>query len=134
MRKLISLTLLLMLALVVISPVNAFTVFSDDFERQELGSDWNVVKGAWTIESGELSATGIEALLASGQFLVDFSVQVRMKIVKSAGEGCDWMIVARATNPADDIWDSGYLVYLREDGRIELYTLVDGIIASASTG
>ena len=134
MRKLISLTLLLMLALVVISPVNAFTVFSDDFERQELGSDWNVVKGAWTIESGELSATGIEALVASGQFLVDFSVQVRMKIAESAGV-YDWIgIVARTTNPADDVWDSGYLVYLREDGRIELYTLADGIIASANTG
>ena len=116
-------------------PVNALVIFSDEFERKELGLDWAVVKGIWTIESGELNADGVEGLLASGLYLTDFSVQVSMKIVESAGQYYDWVgIVARATNPNDDIWTSGYLVYLREDGRIELYTLVDGTIASANTG
>ena len=134
MRRLISLTLLFVLTLAAISPVNALTIFSDDFERQELGSDWNVVKGSWTIESGELVGTGVQALVASGQFLVDFSVQVRMKIVEYTGQSYDWGgIVARTTNPADDIWDSGYLVYLREDGCIELYAF-DELIALAHTG
>jgi len=115
-------------------PVNALEIFSDEFDREELGSDWIAVKGIWTIESWELNAEGVGGLLASGLYLTDFSVQVSMKIVESAGEYRDWVgIVARATNPNDDIWTSGYLVYLREDGRIELYTLVDGKIASAYT-
>jgi len=115
-------------------PVNALVIFSDDFKREELGLDWTVVKGIWTIESYELNAEGVDGLLASGLYLTDFSVQVRMKIVESAGPARDWVgIVARATNPNDDIWTSRYLVYLREDGRIELYTLVDGVIASAYT-
>ena len=135
MRKFIGLILLVTLMFAVARPINALIVFSDDFERQELGSDWTVIKNTWTIESGELRAGDIEGLLASGQFLVDFSVQVRMRIVESAGQYRDWVgIVVRTTESTDDIWDSGYLVYLREDGRIELYTRVDGIIASACTG
>ena len=115
-------------------PVNALEIFSDEFEREELGLDWTVVKGIWTIESYELNAEGVGGLLASGLYLTDFSVQASMKIVESAGQYSDWVgIIARATNPNDDIWTSGYLVYLREDGRIELYTVVDGKIASANT-
>jgi len=135
MRKFIGLILLVALMFVVVRPINALIIFSDDFERQELGSDWTVIRKIWTIESGELRAEDVEGLLASDQYLVDFSVQVRMKIVESAGYRRDWVgIVARMTESTDDIWDSGYLVYLREDGRIELYTCVDDIIASALTG
>ena len=135
-KRLIGLIALLCLLLAATAyPVNALEIFSDEFEREELGLDWTVVKGIWTIESYELNAEGVGGLLASGLYLTDFSVQVRMKIVESAGPGCDWVgIVARATNPNDDAWDSGYLVYLRENGRIELYTYADKIIKVVHTG
>jgi len=135
MRKLVMFILLATLAFAFIYPINAVIFLSDDFERSDIGSDWNVVRGTWSIDSGELKGDGVDSLLASGLHLTDFSVEVRMKIVTSGGQYRDWVgIVARATNPNDDIWTSGYLVYLREDGRIELYTAADGKLATANTG
>lgn len=133
-KRLIGLIALSCLLLAAIAyPVNALVIFSDDFEREELGSDWTVIKGIWTIESGELKAEGVDGLLTSDLYLADFSVETRMKIVESH-VGADWVgIIGRATNPDDDAWNSGYLVYLREDGRIELYTYADKVIASACT-
>ena len=41
-------------------------VFSDDFNRAELGGDWQVVDGNWTIENGSLAGSG--AIVSSRGF------------------------------------------------------------------
>ena len=127
----VSVTLLLILAF----PVNALVLISDNFERQELGTDWTVVIQTWSIEEGELKAEGVDALLSSGQYCGDASIEVKAKII-DYGPGTNYWVglIARATNPNDDCWTSGYLVYLRYDGRIELYTYEDSVIAWAQTG
>lgn len=33
-------------------------IFSDDFDRAELGEDWQIVEGTWDIEEGELVGSG----------------------------------------------------------------------------
>lgn len=134
MRKSIGLVSLIILALASVFPVSALLVFSDDFERQEVGPDWTVVKEALTIENGELNAEGIGALLSSGDYYTDFSVEVKAKIIDYGPSAEYWVgLIARATNPIDDCWASGYLVYLRYDGRIELFTYEDAVIAWAQT-
>ena len=135
MHKLIGLITFMVLALAFIQPAVAALVFSDDFEREEIGSDWTTVAQTWSIQGGELVAEGANGRLASGRYYENFSVEVKMKIVDYGVGPNYWAgIIARATNPLDDCWQSGYLVYLRYNGFVELYTKLDGVIAQADTG
>ncbi len=34
-------------------------VFSDDFQREELGADWRVLEGEWAVSGGELAGHGV---------------------------------------------------------------------------
>ena len=134
MRNPICLILLIILAVAFVYPVSAVLVFSDNFDRQELGLDWNIVRNTWTIETGELNAEGVDGLLTSSQYYVDVSIEVKVRIIDDGDIPSNWMgLIARATHPNDDCWTSGYLVYFRHDGRIELYTYEDNIIAWSQT-
>jgi len=109
-------------------------LLSDNFEREELGSDWTIIRNTWTIETGELNAEGVDGLLSSGQYFTNASIEVKVKIIDDGGNPTEWMgFIARAANPNDDCWTSGYLVYLRNNGSIELYTYVDNVIAAEQT-
>lgn len=91
MRKIICLFLFIMLVFTVVLPAKAAIVFSDNFNRPDgsLGSDWTVVSGTWTIESGEASQSDVSLLrahsVAGDPTWTSIAIRVKVKIVEGLG-------------------------------------------------
>lgn len=118
--------------------VYAATLFSDDFSD---GNDdgWTVNSGTWAVESGEYSqsdtsASGYRTTIANKKYS-DIEVEYTYNIKDYAGNTGNWAgVIVRKTNTSDNYNDSGYMVYMRYNGKVHLYKAGTGNIASYDTG
>lgn len=99
-------------------------LFEDSFDGPDLGS-WaksSVNPDSVAVANGELSigSGNVEAsVFLPGKTFSDFVMEFDMKFA-TAG---DWAgVELRKTNPDDNFWTSGYLVYFRPDGAIIMMT------------
>jgi len=109
-------------------------IFRDDF-NSGLAPEWKIKAGDWVIDEGALRQCDKDPYFA-GQSIVlmyrysDFVMEVDVKI-NSTDDPNRWAgLVLRMQNKFDMFSNSGYLIYLRQNGELGLYTQPDGTVAS----
>jgi hypothetical protein len=111
-------------------------VFKDDFDDGDV-ADWTVKAGDWAVDSGALRQTTVNApfwgqhiypsyLWTDGTFAVDVKIN-------AAADPQNWAgFLIRASGPWDSSGNSGYLVYLRQNGELGVYTGADGQVVTVA--
>ena len=121
-------------------------LFSDAFERTELGLDWTEVSGTWAVEEGELSGEGIgtEAwTYINEEFSGDMIIGFKIKFLTSPADvvGKHGGIMSFASSQVDR-WDTsgytidwidreedrGYRIYRWDNGAYSLLGILPGDI------
>jgi len=118
-------------------------VFSDGFDSVS-DSQWVPYSGTWTISGSAYNQTTancgpgciIPAMTAiSGRTWGDMVAEFTVKITDNGGNSQNWAGLAfHKTNQADGLLVSGYLVFLRSDGTLELLESSLGQLDQMSTG
>ena len=94
--------------------------FSDSLKAP--ASDWKAAAGQWTPEQGEWVAHGTGTYAITDRWWRDATISVRCRILDSGGDPQNWAgLSVRKSAPQDVHDESGYLVYLRADGRLGLF-------------
>ncbi|MHB8964006.1 MAG: chitobiase/beta-hexosaminidase C-terminal domain-containing protein [Saccharofermentanales bacterium] len=113
--------------------------FLDTFAGTD--SQWTKNSGTWAIESGEFSQAeqglGLAMATVAGKMFSDFSMRYNLKIVNNNGDSGTWAgVVLRKTNSSDTYVNSGYLLFLRDNGNLQLLKggAYQTILATFSTG
>lgn len=117
-RKLVGLTLFILLVFTFMLPTRAAMVFFDDFSG-DLGQ-WTSVSGMWSVEDGECSQSDDTLMRVSiaGEEWGDYMVQARMKRVSG------WAWVGLLFRVLDG--NNFYLFGLRDGGQYYIGKYVDG--------
>ncbi len=109
-----------------------YTVFADDFSDQAISNT------LWQVTGGTGKPT-----LSNDVYALDLGIRANMKDITfnnavyeadMAVQGnADWIGLLFNRDNMTDIWDnSGYMLYMRLDGRVELIKAQGGVIASGS--
>jgi len=80
--------------------------WSDDFARKQLGDDWRVLEGAWSVENGSLVSKGGGRLVTAREFPGLHKVEFKVSITTGAGKVVSDMDPIIQSDPKG----SGYLM------------------------
>ena len=115
-------------------------IFSDGFDGGD--SQWQPLSGSWNIGSSsynQASTLGASTSSIIGKRLANFSAEFTVQITSDPNDpgGLNWVgMTIRKNNQSDKFGGiySGYLLYYRANGAIELFNNIDGVLATANTG
>jgi hypothetical protein len=110
----------------------------DDFEDGS-AAGWTPNAGAWAVESGEYSQNNTSGwgnrATISGLLADDFIIKADVRIISDAGDANRWAgIHFRKTNATDNYTDSGYMLFITNNGLLRLYKAGVGELQSYATG
>jgi len=106
--------------------------FRDDLKST--GVQWNVISGQWQHESGELRAHGTGIYAIPGKWWRNVTYRYRCRVIDAGGNLENWGgLEFRKAKPDDNHDQGGYLVYLRGNGQLCLYSRGQ-VLAEAKTG
>ncbi len=95
---------------------------------------WTTVNpGDWTVSNGVLVSNAGGYAANTNSSFQNFTADVRLQITNDGGSSYDWSALyfgSTSTNP----WSSGYLVYMRYNGNVDLWSNATGVLATDSTG
>jgi hypothetical protein len=114
--------------------VNVF--FRETFTYDYLDG-WTVVTGDWGVDLGQavLGLPSITRITLNENRFADFTADFALRMESDGGNGLNWAgVTFRKGTPGDWYGSSGYIVYYRSNGRIELHSAADGPVAAADTG
>jgi hypothetical protein len=134
-------TVVLATTLAVAVPTAAHAVpvgnnFSDSFSGGS--ASWGANSGTWAIEGGEYSQSSLGggsnfSSLKDKRF-GDATYEFDLRVVDNGGDSTAWAgLQFKRMGQGDNPFDSGFTVYVRSNGVLELYK-VNKVIASATTG
>ncbi len=109
-------------------------LFADDFDDGDI-TDW-YISGTWGLSGGTLNkttSTGGGIVGYTGATFADFQAGFRAIITSTLNS--NWVALQFRKDEPDDLhWQSGYMVYYRGNGGLDLYEAGAGVIASTATG
>ena len=124
-----------------VPPIEPFSPYAPDLIEEfdfsgEFADPWFNKGGYWSNTDGELRHTGVYPFSGTTCLPLfvyqDSIVSFRMKI-NSAADPLNWGGVAlRVANRFNVGWESGYLVFVRQNGEIGLFNGIDGTVATGT--
>jgi len=83
-------------------------VFSDDFERDELGENWKIIRGKWHIEDGKLLSSNYAEIVVNKEF--PGCQRIEFEVVTHAVQPCDLSPVIHSGGKGSRGSEGGYLL------------------------
>lgn len=120
-----------------IVPAADGTVFTDTFTSPAATeAAWTSVDGVWSATEGvfrqtDTTRTGWRSVV-DGLRVADGSVEVDVTFRSTATSTAFAGVQLRTANPGDAYTTSGYLVYVRQNGSVDVFRAARGVIASGT--
>jgi hypothetical protein len=109
-------------------------VFRDSFSSPSQA--WTAVDGAWSVTGGvyrqqDTTRTGRRTYI-NGLTIADGTVETRIDFRATATSTAFGGVQVRTAAPGDAYTQSGYLVYLRSNGSVDVYRAGTGVLATGT--
>lgn len=112
-------------------------VFRDSFDSAvATDAAWTSIDGIWTVAEGvyrqtDTTRTGWRSVVDDLQF-TDGTVQVDLTLRSTATSSAFGGVQIRTAKPGDAYTASGYLIYARQNGSVDIFRAGQGVIASGA--
>ncbi|MFD0469720.1 hypothetical protein ACFQ0B_16440 [Nonomuraea thailandensis] len=109
-------------------------VFRDGFSSPSQA--WTAVDGSWSVTGGvyrqqDTTRTGWRSYV-NGLTIADGTVETRIDFRTTATSTAFGGVQVRTAKPGDAYTQSGYLVYLRPNGSVDVYRAGTGVLATGA--